>query len=570
MSPNVILSRFGLITCSAVLSYALAASGADEKDVSRLPSSGDWRTEAVRTRVPSHHHHIGKRIDLRDQQRLGVSLAGRQVGVSYDPARNMVRLHVPLHGKGDFGSRDQAGWSFFQAKHSERENRHLFGRPEFKSVDAAASHHAQSIELLSKAVNPTLSRFSHAMKINPAEATTVMTKTVLPFQPLSFAPFEVLGVSLDAASIEKAQVLGFRADGAAEGEGRITRLLAPPNLDAIRAHELLSKELPGQRFELNKIYRLYRASMREVPGAHVPGDTPSSTEGCPPERCFSRKLIQWDDQLSACARGLRIGVIDTGFDVRHPAFMGRRIHRMSYVSEERTAASDWHGTGVLAILAGRMASGTPGLVPDADFYAAAIFFTDQSGALATDTVSLLKALAWMRDNDVKLINMSFTGPPDDLVREAIEELSSRGTLLVAAAGNEGPTAEPAYPAAYPQVIAVTAVTKDLRNYRYANRGAHIDVAAPGVDIWTAVPDAREGFHTGTSFAAPHVTAAIAVMPRESFNGGKNDLLDSMPIIDLGVPGRDPIYGRGLLTPPSSCTLPNEEVVNVAASSEPAQ
>ena len=116
--------------------------------------------------------------------------------------------------------------------------------------------------------------------------------------------------------------------------------------------------------------------------------------------------------------------------------------------------------------------------------------------MATDTISLLKALEWMKANDVKLINMSFAGPRDELVKDEIEELSSKGITFVAAAGNEGPAAEPAYPAAYPQVIAVTAVTKDLHNYRYANRGDHIDVAAPGVDIWTAVPGGREGFTLG--------------------------------------------------------------------------
>jgi subtilisin family serine protease len=117
-----------------------------------------------------------------------------------------------------------------------------------------------------------------------------------------------------------------------------------------------------------------------------------------------------------------------------------------------------------------------------------------------------------------------------------EKLSKKGIVFVAAAGNEGPTAAPSYPAAYPQVIAATAVTKDLRNYRYANCGDHIDVAAPGVNIWTAMPGGRAACHSGTSFAAPHVTAILAVEPPGRLKQDKADLLDGLPVIDLGRQG----------------------------------
>jgi hypothetical protein len=562
---SILRSLYGLgsTAFAAVFFSAVAAAGeAEDKETPRVQSPSPWHTEAVRSHAPGHHGHAGSRLALKDQQRLGVGPAGHQIGVSYDPAKNMVRVHVPLNGKGDFDSRHQASWNLLQAKHSEGENRRLFGRPQLASVDEAVSQPSKSADLLEKAVNPTVSRFNRALTIAPPEATTIIAKTKFAIGRLSFAPFEVLGVNLDPASVEQAEALGFKADKtAAERGDRVVKLSAPPNIDAVRAQELLSKELPGARIELNKVYRLYRASMRDEGGARKPDGAPSSSQGCPPERCFARDVIEWNDQLGVCARGLRIGVIDTGIDTSHPAFKDRRIHLASFVPSGRRPASDWHGTGVLAILAGTSSSGTPGLVPDADFYAANIFFSEEEGALATDTVSLIKALAWMRDNDVKLINMSFSGPPDDLVKEAIEELSARGTVLVAAAGNEGPAAGPAYPAAYAQVIAVTAVTRDRRNYRYANRGMHIDVAAPGVDIWTAVPGAREGSHTGTSFAAPHVTGAIAVMPREALTGKKNDLLDSMPVIDLGEPGRDPVYGRGLLTAPPTCSPPAEEMVS---------
>ena len=168
----------------------------------------------------------------------------------------------------------------------------------------------------------------------------------------------------------------------------------------------------------------------------------------------------------------------------------------------------------------------------------------------------------MSESGVKLVNMSFTGPRDDLVRRKIESLSAKGVVFAAAAGNDGPTAEPAYPAAYPQVIAVTAVTKDLRNYPYANRGEHIDVAAPGVDIWTAWPEAREGYRSGTSFASPFVTGVLAIYPPDVLRGSKNNLLEHVNITDLGPPGRDPIYGRGLLQAPATCQGNSSEVAEL--------
>ena len=87
----------------------------------------------------------------------------------------------------------------------------------------------------------------------------------------------------------------------------------------------------------------------------------------------------------------------------------------------------------------------------------------------------------MRASKVDVINMSMSGPADELLQKAIVDMSAGGVVFVAAAGNGGPSAPPSYPAAYEQVIAVTAVDKNLRGYIHANHGDYIDVAAPGVE-----------------------------------------------------------------------------------------
>ncbi len=121
--------------------------------------------------------------------------------------------------------------------------------------------------------------------------------------------------------------------------------------------------------------------------------------------------------------------------------------------------------------------------------------------------------------------------------------------IVASAGNDGPRAAPAFPAAYPESIAVTAVDTRRRLYTRASRGAHITLAAPGVGVF-APTEGQGGYHTGTSFAAPFVTASVAML-RAS---GTTDIPRALQrsAIDLGPKGRDPLYGWGLLKAPEQC------------------
>ena len=132
---------------------------------------------------------------------------------------------------------------------------------------------------------------------------------------------------------------------------------------------------------------------------------------------------------------------------------------------------------------------------------------------------------------------------------------ARGMILVAAAGNGGKDAPPAYPAAHPDVIAVTAIDADGRIYKKANRGDYIDLAAPGVDVWAAKAGGGGSYRSGTSFAVPFVTAAIALEQSAMPNATAKQLLAKLRAgaQDLGAKGHDPVYGDGLLTAPKSCS-----------------
>ena len=410
-------------------------------------------------------------------------------------------------------------------------------------------------EALERMFKPTA---KDAPKPRPTVTPASLPPSLAPIGNQSFVNGEVLAINLKPAAIDRAKALGYRVASLAtlaRSNATIVRLIAPPGLDVAQARQQLKQELPNEAFALNRVYRPYRSAGDAEAGQAQRVERASrsgAAQSCSGDHCAGRELIAWKELLQGCSKGLRVGVIDTGVDHRHPAFAGHRLHDGNFVPEGRTPAENWHGTGVLAIMAGIPGSGTPGLIPQAEFFLASVFFTDGSGGFVTDTVSVLKALDWIDAFDVKVVNMSFAGPKDELVQKAIVSLSNRGVIFVASAGNEGPSAGPSYPAAYKQVIAVTAVNKSLRSYPFAGRGDHIDVAAPGVDVWTAVPDAKEGYRSGTSFATPFVTSMVATIYGDLPRPNKESLLGRLEVKDLGAPGRDPIYGRGLLVAPTEC------------------
>ena len=121
-------------------------------------------------------------------------------------------------------------------------------------------------------------------------------------------------------------------------------------------------------------------------------------------------------------------------------------------------------------------------------------------------------------------------------------------MLVAAAGNDGPQAPEAYPAAYPEVIAVTATDVDDKSLAVANRGSYVAVAAPGVDIFVAAPNGGYDYSTGTSVAAAHVSGLAALLIERN-PGLTPDAIRAILVRtarDLGPPGRDDEFGAGLV------------------------
>src|SRR5262249_47741397 len=159
------------------------------------------------------------------------------------------------------------------------------------------------------------------------------------------------------------------------------RLSAPQGLSVAEARELLRNELPGDQFGLNYAYRPYRYATGDKAenGPRPHGVRRASVGGCDAERCFGPAVIGWQPNLRACTKGARIGVIDTSIDLGHPALHGRNVEVGNFLPVGAAPAASGHGTSVLALLAGSASSGTPGLVPDARFFAADVYRTDDVG-----------------------------------------------------------------------------------------------------------------------------------------------------------------------------------------------
>ena len=261
------------------------------------------------------------------------------------------------------------------------------------------------------------------------------------------------------------------------------------------------------------------------------------------------RAIGWRRVPKSCGVGLRIGMIDTPVDLEHAALRGQRITRARFVPENRPEASASHGTAIAALLVGSSdAGGHGGLLPGASLLAASIFEQRDQGRTVGNLFSFLMALDWMAAEKVPVLNMSLETSDNALLSKGLDRARRLGVVMTAAAGNGGATAQPAYPAAHPEVLAVTAVSTRLVPFHQANRGDYIDFSAPGVRIWTAVPGGGGRFQSGTSLAVPFVTAVAALQIGSGLGADPHLIRNALipNVMDLGKPGKDEIYGWGLI------------------------
>lgn len=306
---------------------------------------------------------------------------------------------------------------------------------------------------------------------------------------------------------------------------RVVRLGIPSGIDEEQARRQLTARFPGINIDTHRAYESQGLS-----------DYQKNT---------ARPMAGWPEASAACGGGIRLGQIDSPVDLSHPALEGQRIEYMSFHKDGRKPGPADHGTAVAAMLVGKPSWG--GLLPGAELFAANMFEINETGKIVGSGMGLLKAIDWLAGKSVQVVNLSVAGGDNKVVRTAFDKAREKGLVLVAAAGNWGTDKRPAYPAAYRDVIAVTAIDAEQKPYKNANRGAYIDFAAPGVKIYTAVPQGGR-MMTGTSFATPYLAVLLAMHIEAGAPKSPGTLrsLLAQRVVDLGDPGKDTVFGYGIV------------------------
>jgi subtilisin len=249
---------------------------------------------------------------------------------------------------------------------------------------------------------------------------------------------------------------------------------------------------------------------------------------------------------------VKVGVIDTGIDLKHPDLQANIKGGYNAINPLKSANDDnGHGTHVAGIIAALNNSiGVIGVGPNIDLYAIKVLNANGSGYLS----DVIEGLDWAVTNGMQVVNMSL-GTPQDVqsFHDAILNAYNAGVTIVAAAGNSGGAVS--YPAAYPEVIAVSATDQNNQIASWSSQGPEVDLAAPGVNIYSTYKGQSYATLSGTSMAAPHVSGAAALI----IDTKKCDLnLDGVctpaevqqrleqTAIDLGDSGKDNLYGSGLV------------------------
>ena len=208
---------------------------------------------------------------------------------------------------------------------------------------------------------------------------------------------------------------------------------------------------------------------------------------------------------------MRIAIVDSGVDVRHPDLAGKVVGTYNAV----TGGTDvhdvvGHGTGTASVAAAATGNGVGIAGAGRDSSLLAVKVADVTGRIFTD--DLAAGIVWAVDNGADVVNLSLGGPTSDrLEKAAVAYAEAHDVLVVAAAGNEGTSAKQ-YPAALPGVLAVGATSSNgAVRAPFSSYGSWVDLAAPGRSIVVATPGGGYEVADGTSYSAPLVSGAAALL-----------------------------------------------------------
>ena len=329
----------------------------------------------------------------------------------------------------------------------------------------------------------------------------------------------ILALSPNEQALQQAIARGFQiqTDQTPQPFGeRIVTVLVPPGVSTQRALRELRAADPGGSYDFDHLFTSTQAATARG------GDTPATAL---PE-----------------AVEIRVGLIDGGVDALHSVFATRRPELSG--CDGKPVPSE-HGTAVASLFVGRSPE-FHGAAPGATLVAVDVYCgASAPGGRVRDIVL---ALAELMGANVRVINMSVVGPDNAVLAAVIRKVIAQQIVIVAASGNDGPNAAPLYPAAYPGVVAVTAVDAHEKLLMEASGGEHVRFAAPGADMLAASLDGSYAAVRGTSYASPLVAGLIARLLAHEDAVGVEQVVQQLAATAAksGNAARDRRYGYGLV------------------------
>lgn len=361
---------------------------------------------------------------------------------------------------------------------------------------------AQAAQVL---LNARLERLTSIVRQNPQE---------LEFDDRQYPAVKgmILATGLSSGQLEQLRAVGFEpAQQEVEGiDLGFVQLRAPKGRSLAQAIRQARKIAPHANIASNPIY------FQSGGGAMLAGTGAVAASGG--------------------IAGLAVGLIDGGVG-KHPALDGR-IEQRGFA--RGAPAPSGHGTAVASLIVGD--GSVKGAAPGAPLLVADIYGRDPAGGNA---LAIARALGWMASRGVRVVTVSLVGPDNPVLSGAVQATKRKGMIVVAAVGNDGPAAPPAYPASYAGVVAVTGVDGRDRALIEAGRALHLDYAAPGADMVAANINGQASRVRGTSFAAPFVAGRLYRHLQQKEPAAAMLAL-STEARDLGKKGPDKVYGRGLV------------------------
>ena len=269
--------------------------------------------------------------------------------------------------------------------------------------------------------------------------------------------------------------------------------------------------------------------------------------------------IHCDDAYETGYRGsgIIVAVLDTGVDTKHPDLKANIVEGYNFVDKNDNVTDvDGHGTMVAGIIAAvaNNSEGIIGVAPEVKIMPLKVL-TNQGGSW----IDLDMAILYAVNHGAKVITMSLGGQYSLLgaaTEYAIRYAYQQGCVLIAAAGNDN-SSEPFYPAAYEEVIAVSAIDQSDKKAQFSNFGNYVDLSAPGVNVLSTMVNETYAYGSGTSFSAPFVAGVAALLLSKYPNLTPKEVAETLynQAEDLGEKGWDQYYGWGVVNAYSAVSQP---------------